>query len=431
MRDPSSHPVFLFESYRGIPLVSIIVSLRTGSAHDDPAQEGLARMTARLVRRGTKRRSRTQFDEALEAFGSELSLDVGASTTSFGIQVLAKHASAMVDLLVEMFAEPALEEAEQERLRRETTAELLEVRDKDRALAQIALRRALFQGHVYGRSSSGRLSTVQHLTVADVRAFHTQHYVRGGVIVGIAGDIDEVEAARLAARIEGAFPERPASPPVIPPPPGIKGRRVVLVDKADRTQSQLAIASLGTWAHDPDHAALGAAVSILGGTFTSRLMNEVRSKRGWSYSTSARASVAEQRHAFSMWAFPAAKDTAPCLELELELLAAFVNEGITEDELAFIKKYLVRSFAFEIDTAQKRLGHRLDIELLGLPADFYSGYQGHIEAITVAEANAAIAKRLTTEDLVIVVVGTAADLEADLRKTPRVDSFEVVPFDRD
>jgi len=427
-----SAPIFLLEAHRGIPLVSIVVTLRTGAANDLQGREGLARMTARLVRRGTRRLSRTQFDEAIESLGSELALDVGSSTTTFAIQVLSKYAERVVDLLAEMFAEPALDAEEHERLKRESTAELLEMRDADRALAQIALRRALFGDHVYGRSTAGRLSTVASISIDDVRAFHAQHYVRSSLVVGIAGDIDEARAVALATRLGSALPDRPSTVPDIREPKPIVGRRLIFVDKPDRTQSQLAVASLGTWAHDPDHVALSTAVSVLGGTFTSRLMKEVRSKRGWSYSTSARVAIAEQRHAFAMWSFPATKDTAPCLALELDLLSTFVTSGISARELAFIKKYLVRSFAFEVDTAHKRLGQKLDVELLRLPKDYYAAYREHVEAVSLDAANRAIQARLSDSALVIVVVGTASDLAETLRRDiPRIDAMDVVPFDQD
>lgn len=425
-------PTFLFEPSRGLPLVSIVVSMRTGAANNDADHEGLARMTARLVRRGTKKRSRTELDEAIEEFGSELALDVGSSTTTFAIQVLSKHADAITNILCEIIAEPLLDEGEFERLKRESIAELLEARDSDRSLAQIALRRRLFGTHVYSRSAAGRLSSIEKLTIADVRAFYEKHYVRGGIVVGMSGEIDEADGRALARRLSQAFPDRPGAPPVIPVPEPITGRRLVFVDKPDRAQSQLAIASMGTWAHDPDHMALSLSVAVLGGTFTSRLMKEVRSKRGWSYSTSARTAIAEQRHAFSMWAFPAAKDTAACLNLELDLLEKFVNDGITTRELAFIKKFLVRSYAFEIDTAHKRLGHKLDIALLGLPTDYYSAYREHVAAIDLDAANAAIKLRLSTENIVIVVVGTQGELSDALKRdVPRLDDFEIVPFERD
>src|SRR4030095_11365546 len=108
---------------------------------------------------------------------------------------------------------------------------------------------------------------------------------------------------------------------------------------------------------------------------------------------------------------------APCIERELQLLEAFVSQGITAKELAFIKRYLVRSYAFEIDTAAKRMHQSLDVELLGLPADYYTGYVRAIEAVTLDQANAAVHARISPERLVITVVGTASQIAVKVAET--------------
>jgi len=212
----------------------------------------------------------------------------------------------------------------------------------------------------------------------------------------------------------------------------VSGRRLVFVDKPERTQTQVLIGSLGTQPHDEDHHALSVANAIFGGTFTSRLMREVRSKRGWSYGASARLGVDRHRQAFTMWTFPAATDAAACLALELDLLSTFVAKGITTRELSFIKRYLARSYAFEIDTAAKRMHQALDVELLDLPADYYSGYIAHVEGVTLETANGAVSRRLGAKDLLITVVGTASEILEPVRAAiPELASHEVVPFDRD
>jgi zinc protease len=144
------------------------------------------------------------------------------------------------------------------------------------------------------------------------------------------------------------------------------------------------------------------------------------------------SSVDKQRQAFSMWTFPAATDAPACIALELELLEAFVAKGVLPAELSFIKKFLSRSYAFDIDTASKRLHQALDVEVLGLAADYYTSYLAHLAAVTVEQANAAVTKRLTTSELLVVVVGTASELEEKVRASvPRLDEQKIVPFDRE
>src|SRR5262249_39127769 len=154
--------------------------------------------------------------------------------------------------------------------------------------------------------------------------------------------------------------------------------------------------------HDVDHVSLVVATAVLGGTFTSRLMREIRSKRGWSYGVSARTAVDRRRQAWVMGAFPAATDAAPCLELMLKLMEEWAASGVTKREVAFIERYLVRSHAFDVDTAAKRLQQALDVELLGLPADYYTGWTDHVRAVHPETASAAVTNRIHTADLLAV-----------------------------
>jgi zinc protease len=131
-----------------------------------------------------------------------------------------------------------------------------------------------------------------------------------------------------------------------------------------------------------------------------------------------------------MWTFPAAEDAAPCLKLTLSLMETWVNDGVTPREVAFIERYLVRSHAFEIDTAAKRLHQALDVELLALPADYYTKWTEHVRAVTAESAGAAVRARIRPQDVLAVVVGTAAQVLAPLRDAvPGLAEATVVPFD--
>ena len=424
-------PGFLEPSH-ALPLVSFTLALRSGAAHEPADRGGVARLTARMFRRGAAGLTSRQIEEAVDTLGGEIAVDVGGSTMAFHGTVIRRNLEPFVDLVARLLGTPTFDETELARLRREALAELTEARDSDRSLAQIAFRRGLFAGHPFARGSSGTLSSIPKLGVGDLRAFYARHWVRGNAVLGFSGDIDEPLATTLGNKLLAALPEGPRVPDDLPEPEVKPGRRLVFVDKPERTQTQIIIGSLGTSAHDPDHVPLAVANAIFGGTFTSRLMREVRSKRGWSYGASARLSVDRRRQSFSVWTFPAATDAAPCIALEIDLLTKWITAGITPRELSFVKKYLGRSYAFDVDTASKRLHQALDVELLELPVDYYSGYVEHVEAVTREGANEAVTKRLSLTDQLYVVVGTAADiLPAIEAAIPDLASTEVVPFDRE
>jgi zinc protease len=415
-----------------VPLVSLTIAFRSGSACDPVGREGASKLAFRMLRRGSRTHTAKDIEDELDRLGAELSTEVSTSTSAIHGQVIERNLGAFVDLLSTLMAEPAFPEVEFDRLVRETRAELVEARDSDRTLAQVAFRRAVFEGHPYARSTTGSNKTLSAMDLDAVRAAYRTHFVQGNLAFGFSGDIETARAERLAERIAKGLPEGPRVPDPVGEPARVPGRRLVFVDKPERTQTQILIGGLGTSPHDEDHVALSVANAVFGGSFTSRLMREVRSKRGWSYGAYARLSVDKQRQSFSMWTFPAATDAAACIGLELELLEAFVAKGVTSSELSFIKKFLGRSYAFDVDTASKRLHQALDVEVLGLAPDYYAGYLANLAGVTVDQANAAVKARLSLDDLLVVVVGTASDLEEKVRAAiPRLGDHKVVAFDRE
>jgi zinc protease len=422
----------LLEEDHTLPLVSITVALKSGSAHDPEGKEGAARLAMRMLRRGSKDLTAKQIEDAIDRLGAEVGTDVAPSGATVGAQVIRANLVPFTELFTKLVAFPSFPEDELARLKRETVAELIEARDSDRALATRAFRRAMFEGHLYARSTSGTVKTVPDLVKDDALAAHALHVRRGNVVIGMSGDVDEAVARQTADRIVAALQagDGPGDPLTEPEPK--KGRRLVFVDKPERTQTQILIGTLGTSPFDADNVPLGVANAIFGGTFTSRLMREVRSKRGWSYGASTRLGIDRHRQSFSMWTFPAAGDAAPCIELELSLLEAFVEKGITAKELSFVKRYLTRSRAFDVDTASKRLNQAIDVEAMGLPADYHSGFVAKVNAAKLEEANAAVKARIAPEDALVVVVGTAESLLEPVKAViPGLGEHKVVPFDGD
>ncbi len=420
---------YLVESHE-LPLVDLSISFRTGSALDAKDKLGLSRLMVRMLRRGAGKWSSDEIEAMIDRLGGEISADVSASSITVHGQVIRRNLEPFVKLLTDILVRPTFPEDELGRLRREAVAEIIEARDSDKSLASRFFRKAMFGDHPYGRGTSGTTKSIPTLERADVVAAHAQHIRRGNVVLGVAGDItaDEVRSIILPM-----LSSMTAGAPVVDTtgdPGPLKGRKLVFVDKPARTQTQIMIGMLGTHANDPDHVPLHVANTIFGGTFTARLMKEVRSKRGWSYGAYSRLPIDRRREAFSMWTFPAATDAAACIALELEMLESFVADGITDAELSFAKSYLGESYAFDIDTPYKRVRQAIDEEVYGLVPDYHTAYVSRVLAVTRDQANAALKARLATKDLVVVVVGTASELKDAVQKAiPNLGSTDVVPFE--
>jgi len=420
----------LVETSRALPLVSFSIALKTGSLLDPEGMSGATRMLTRWMRRTAGGREAQAIDTEIDALGGAFGADVSPSTLVFQGTVITRSLDGLMRITADILARPGFAEAELERLRRETLAELTESLDDDRGLGRRWFRHRVFGAHPYARSVTGTATSVAHIQGDDLKALYRRIVRPENLIFAFSGDIDRARAENLAEALRAQLASGPAPDDSIGDPSVIPGRRLTLVDKPDRTQTQIMIGGLGTHPTDPDHLALHVANTVFGGTFTARLTQEVRAKRGWSYGAYSSLPIDRRRQAFSMWTFPKAEDAAPCIQLQLEMLHALRTKGITKKELAWAKKYLVRSHAFALDTASKRVGLLLDSALYGLPAGYYEQYIERIKGITLEAANASVVQRLSEDDLLVTVVGTAPQIGDAIKSAiPNLASSEIVPYD--
>jgi zinc protease len=420
----------LIESNAALPLVHFSVSCLTGALEDPMGREGATRLMTRLLRRTAGGKTADEIDTTLDCMGATLGADVSCSTASISGTVITRNLTPFLALVKQVLGEPSLSVDEFERLRRETRAEIDDSLDNDRAVARRWFRRTFFAGHAYGRSVTGTKASLDLIEPGDARRQWQTCWVRNNVVFGFAGDISDGAAERATEELLTALPDGPRRADLTPEPERTPGRHLLIVDKPERTQTQILIGTLGSSAQDEDHTALSVANTVFGGTFTSRLTQEVRAKRGWSYGAYSSLPYDRQRHAFSLWTFPKASDAAACVALELELLEAWARDGITEEELGWAKSYLIKSHAFSIDTAQKRVGLRLDERIYDLPTGYFDEYVRRVEDVTLDAANRAIQRRINPEHLLVTVVGTEAEIGDQVRQAiPRLADSRSVAFD--
>jgi zinc protease len=427
-RTRSGSQVFLEEN-NTLPLVDLQLTLRTGSVHDPDGLEGLTRITASMIRMGTRRLSAAQIDEAVDRLGAQLVVQCAASYVHFSAVVVARNLKPFIALFDELICQPAWRTTDLDFVKRETIADIVEMRDNDQMLAARHFRRFALSGHPYGRTVLGTIASVKAIKRKDVVRHYHEHYLARNLIIAAAGAVSEPSLREL---LDTHFTRlSPAEPPVekLTAPRFSPGRRLLIVDKPARTQTQIVIGTLGASARDHDYFPLLVGNTVFGGTFTARLMKEIRSKRGWSYGASSRLSYDRQRDLWSMWAFPAIRDAVPCIELQLSLLEKLVDYGIASNELDFAKKYLVKSHAFDIDTAVKRVSLAVDTALFQLPPEFHSRFVQQIGAVKRDQVNQALKKRLSKQNLAIAMVATYEDIQKQLESLPGIKSISVIPFD--
>jgi zinc protease len=417
------------ESSDVLPLVDVEIALPVGSLRDPAGREGLAQLTGQLIRFGPRGLSRERFEERLARLGARVSVEVSMRTTRVRATVLRRNLGPVLALLAQMMWDPAMRAGDFAKLKRQTQASLQVRLDDDQTLGAIGFREALFGAHPYGRPLGGHLESIARIGVQQVKDFYARHIAHGAFFVGIAGDVIDADARALVASHFPAAGRRTRRIPHVPPTRPRPGRHVVILDKPERSQTQLFVGTLGARTRDRDLFALIVSNTAFGGTFSSPLMQQVRAVRGWSYGAYSRLLHSTQRDAWYMWTAPAAEYSARCAALQLELLERWVERGITAGELRFAQRYLINSHCFDRDTAAKRLEARLDVELLDIPRRYVERHDELVAGVDREQANRATRTRISTRDLTIVVVACAKDVARSFESLPGIASVEVLPFD--
>lgn len=408
MTDP-----LILETDTRSPLVQLFLWFQAGPALDPPGKEGLTALTSRALIRGTRRRDRRAVEEAVEALGTELVTSTQRQAIGVGGTLLVRHLPTFVALLTEVVTEPAFSEEEIDRTRREMQAELDALVDDDAALAQRWIRRTLFADTRFAHGANGYPESLDRLTVADVVAWHRTVFCKASLVVAASGALDRAGLEAALAPLMAALPEGEA-PCWDLPEPAAPAPRIVIVDKAERGQAQILAGHPTISAHHPDSLALGLATTAFGGTFTARLMQEVRVKRGLSYG--AYASLAGERAGghYILQAAPEASDAVETLGLLRSEYARFVTEGLTDDEVEFARQNLIASFAFAVETPALVASQRVRNRLLGRPDDAVETYRARVAALTADEVRAAVRRHLRPDTVSAVVVGEGESLEPAL-----------------
>jgi len=387
-----------------VPMIWFRVVVPAGAAEDPIGKEGLANITAELVLRGTADRSRDVFERTLEGLGASVSGVVGSDTITFSGSVLKENWPKLAILLAEALEFPAFDADDLDDLVEEVQADLIELRNNDRGLGRRAFDEGLYGDHPYGRPVLGTSKSLSSITRDDVSTYFRAWFSSQDAVAALLGDFDAGaggDLVKIVGKLTGTGGERTERAEAAAP----QGRRVVLVDKPERTQVQM---HLGHFFAQPDsdgYAASWATAEAFGGYgFGTRLMHEIREKRGWSYGAYASPAHRRDSSTWMAWVFPATGDAIPCLNLVLEMYETLVAEGITEDELAYARDSIVNSAAFYVDTPAKRLSYEVRKLLTGYdPLTVVP----EVATVDLAAANAAAASAFSPADLFATVVGTA------------------------
>jgi zinc protease len=411
---PSGAQVFLVQSPT-IPMVDVQIEFDAGSRRDPADKAGLASVTAMMLSKGIKASGSfpalddNQLSEAWADLGASFSAGAGADRMNLSLRSLTYPdlLAKAVDLAARQIGQPAWPNAIWLRERERIAAGIKEDNTRPATIAGRAFNRAVYGAHPYGFETTE--ANLAAITVADMQAAYTALVVPCRAKVSIVGAVTKLQADALVAKLLGQLPKSECSllPDVreVEPLKQAEDKRIAF----ESAQAHVLIGQPGYKRDDPDFFALLVGNQILGGGgFTSRLTNEVREKRGLTYSIYSGFQPGSHAGAFTLGLQTRPDQAAQAVQVSKEVLAKFVAEGPTEVELKAAKDNLIGGFALRIDSNRKLLDFVANIAWNKLPLTYMDTWTQQIDKITTAQIKAAFQRKLQPERMVTVVLGGVA-----------------------
>lgn len=396
--------VYFVENH-DLPMLDLSVTFDAGSARDTPEKSGLANLTRGMLSLGAGTWSEQEISERLADVGAVMSGFFDADRAGFGLRTLSAppEREPALTVLRTILAAPRFPEAILAREKARTLAELREAATKPEYLGEKAFQAAIYGAHPYALPESGEEATVAALTRGDLEDFHRRHYRAANMVLALMGDISRGEAERIADALSAALPAGGA-PSALPPVAPVVAREQVVPHHA--SQSHLFIGMVGMKRDDPDYFPLLVGNYVLGGGgFDSRMLIEIRQKRGLAYSAYSYLAPMREAGPFQVGLQTRREATAEALEVTRRTLRDFVTEGPSEAELIQAKNHLMGSFPLRLDSNKKILEHLAMLGFYGLPLDWLDNYPRQVETVTREQVMRAFQRRLRPESMSTVVVG--------------------------
>ena len=397
--------VYFVES-RALPIVDVQVDFAAGSAYDPQAKAGLATLTRGVLDLGAGELDENAIAGRLADLGAQLGGGADLDRASVSLRTLAdetKREPALAILRSVLQAPRFAPDIIERELARRAAA-LKDALTRPDTLAVRAFWSALYPEHPYGRHATPE--SLAALTRADVQAFYATHYRAERATVTLVGDLSRAQAEAIATRLVEALPSGvPAA--ALPVPQGYVAGETRIVHPSAQAHVYLGLPAIQRG--DPDFFPLMVGnYSLGGGGFVSRLMKEVREKRGYAYSVYSSFSPLAQPGPFQIVLQTKGAQADEALAVAREVLARFVAEGPTAAELKAAKQNLVGGFPLRLDSNRKILDNAAVIGFYGLPLDYLDRYAANVERVSAADVKAAFARHVAPERLFTVVAGGEA-----------------------
>lgn len=399
----------LFVPASQLPMLDVRVVFDAGSARDGD-KAGLASMTSLLLDNGAGDWTTDQIAERFDRVGAQFSTDALRDMAVVSLRSLTdeKWLNSALKTMATILQKPAFSADEFKREQTRVLVGLKNQKESASTLAEIAFYKALYGDHPYASPVSGTEPSISAMTAEDLQHFYQQYYVARNATVVIVGDVDRARAEQIAAQLIDALPAGEKAPPL----PAVKdvSQSVTVTKDHPSRQTTILVGQQGVKRGDKDYFALYVGNHILGGGgFGSRIVEEIREKRGLAYSSYSYFLPMRNKGPFIMGLQTKNDQAKEALDLLMQTLKTFIKDGPTEAELKASKQNITGGFPLRLDSNKDITEYVAMIGFYDLPLDYLNTFNANVEKVSLADIHDAFARRVHPDKMITVMVGASAE----------------------
>ena len=413
---PNGLKLMIVEQHE-LPLADFALLVGSGGTADPTGKTGVANLTSAMLREGTTTRKSLDIADQTSFLGISLFPQASWESSTLSLHTPTAQLDSALALFADVALHPSFPANEFERIKKNRLTELLQLRDQGPAIANLVFPAILYgSAHPYGAPLIGTETTVSSLTTADLQAFYQTNFKPNNATMIIVGDVNPAQIEQKINALFGGWQRGDVPQLTYSDAPKAGTTAIYLVDKPGAAQSSFRIGAVGVPRSTKDYFALTVMNTILGGSFTSRLNQNLREVRGYTYGAGSRFDMRRAAGPFSASAeIVSAKSDSALLEFMKELNA--IRQTVPADELSRAKRYLQLQLPGNFETTQQIAAALVPVALYGLPLDYYNNYVQSVEAVTQADVARVAQQYINPGSLAIVIVGDRKTIEQGLKST--------------
>lgn len=411
---PNGLKIVVLEQHE-LPLVDVILQVRSGGESDAAGKMGTAALVAAMLTEGTTNRTALQIADQAAYLGIQLNASSGWEQSNISLHAPTAQLDSALALFADVVLRPSFPTADLERVRKVRLTSLQQLRDRAPAIADRAFASAVFgDQHPYGRPLAGTEGSLASISRDEVQRFYTTYYRPNNATLLVVGDVRPDDVERRARELFGAWPRGTVPTAPTSAAAATKGTEVVIIDKPGAAQTSFRIGGVGAPRTTSDYFPLQVMNTILGGSYTSRLNANLRETHGYTYGAGSGFGLRRSAGPFIASAeVVTAKTDSALIEFLKELRA--IRDTVPSDELAKAKRYLQLGLPGSFETTQGIASEFLPLIAYGVPLDFFASAVQRYGAVTQADVQRVARQYVDPNKLTVVLVGDRKVIEPGIR----------------